>query len=70
MKQINEADASAAKHAHTLAKARHAIDDAKVRALIGASESIEGVVEVKPKKQSKHFNKAAFHQELTAEESP
>ena len=58
----------AAKHAHTLAKARHAIDDAKVRALIGASESIEGVVLVKPKKQSKHFNKAAFLKSLTPEE--
>ena len=57
-----------AKHAHTLAKARHAIDDAKVRALIGTSESIEGVVLVKPKKQSKHFNKAAFLKSLTSEE--
>jgi len=57
-----------AKHAHTLAKARHAIDDAKVRALIGASESIEGVVLVKLKKQSKHFNKAAFLKSLAADE--
>jgi hypothetical protein len=54
-----------AKHAHTLAKARHAIDDAKVRALIGTAESIEGVVQVKPKSQNKHFNKAAFLKSLT-----
>ena len=32
------------------------------------SESIEGVVLVKPKKQSKHFNKTAFLKSLTPEE--
>lgn len=57
-----------AKHAHTLAKARHAIDDTNVRVLIGTSESIEGVVVVKSKSQNKQFDKTAFLKSLTADE--
>ncbi len=58
----------AAKHAHTLAKARHAIDDAKVRALIGASERIQDVVLVKSKPQAKLFNKTTFLADLSEAE--
>ena len=49
-----------AKHALDLAKARHTIIDATIRAMIGSSSGIEGVVEVKPKPRGKAFNATAF----------
>jgi hypothetical protein len=57
-----------AKHAHILAKANHAIADAKIRALIGTYESLSGVAIVKSKSQSNHFDKKSFLASLSEQE--
>lgn len=57
-----------AKHAFESAKARHAIHDSAIRAMIGASGGIEGVVTVNPKPQGALFNKKSFVALLTEAE--
>ena len=59
------ADYVEAKHAHVRAKALHAIDNARVRALIGSAQSIDGVVSITAKPQGDQFDKASFLASLT-----
>ncbi len=54
-----------AKHAHVRAKALHAIDNARVRALVGDAQAIEGVVTITAKPQGDQFDKEAFLASLT-----